>query len=123
MASPAWQTGDIGETFAVVAMNGEKVRVVGNDISDGLFGLWACDRKGYAFRNDFQADYIGLILCKVPDMAYPLPSGELAGSERSATKWLVRDNQASGNFDAGYLVIDGANKNLLTHNAASNTGT
>jgi len=59
----------------------------------------------------------------VPLNAFPLPGGELAGSDASAIQWRVIGNNASGNFDAGYLVIDGANNNRLADNDALSNGT
>ncbi len=118
-----WQTGDLADVHGIVVINGKKAEVEKNDISNALFGLWACDEYGEAERNTFHENFIGLILCKVPANAFPLPSGKLAGSALSGGKWKVEDNNATGNFDAGYLVIDGANNNFLKDNNASNNGT
>ena len=41
------------------------------------------------------------------------------GSEVPATQWQVHNNLASNSFDTGYLVIDGANRNHMSNNAAS----
>lgn len=62
-------------------------------------------------------------MCKVPQNAFPLPGGELAGSDTSAIEWRAIGNNASGNFDAGYLVIDSANNNFLKDNDASGNAT
>lgn len=118
-----WQTGALADVHGIVVINGKKVEVEKNDISNALFGLWACDENGEAEHNTFHENFIGLILCKVPANAFPLPSGKLAGSALSGAKWKVEDNNANGNFDAGYLVIDGANNNRLEDNNASNNGT
>jgi len=118
-----WQTGALADVHGIVVINGKKVAVEKNDISNALFGLWACDENGEAERNTFHENFIGLILCKVPANAFPLPGGKLAGSALSGAKWKVEDNNATGNFDAGYLVIDGANNNRLEDNNASNNGT
>ncbi len=123
IATTAWQTGNPAEVHGIVVINGKKVEIEKNDISNALFGLWACDEKGEIERNTFHENFIGLILCKVPDSAFPLPGGKLAGSALAATKWEAQDNNATGNFDAGYLVIDGANNNRLKDNKASNNGT
>jgi len=68
-------------------------------------------------------NFIGIILCCVPDEGFTLPGGELVGSALSGTQWKATGNNATGNLDAGYLVIDGANNNLLVANNASNNGT
>lgn len=121
VASSAWQTQSL-LVHGVVAANGRNVRVVSNDISNGLIGIWACDKQGLAMGNYLHGNTFGVMLCKVPDALFPLPGGGAIGSQFPGTKWLVQANNAVGNFFAGYLVIDGANNNLLRHNAASNNG-
>jgi nitrous oxidase accessory protein NosD len=106
----------------IVCMNGKQVFVRGNDVTNSSFGLWACDENGQASNNNLHGNFIGLILCKVP-LASILPDGQMVGSELSAARWIVADNRATGNADAGYLAIDGANHNLVFNNAASNNGT
>ncbi len=123
VAANGWQTGNPSIVHGIVVINGKKVEVENNDISNALFGLWACDEKGEAERNTFHANFIGLILCKVPANFFPLPGGKLAGAALPATRWQAEGNNATGNFNAGYLVIDGANNNRLKDNNASNNGT
>jgi nitrous oxidase accessory protein NosD len=123
LASTGWQTGNPPEVHGIVVINGKKVEIEKNDISNAFFGVWACDEKGEAERNTFHGNFIGLILCKVPANAFPLPGGKLAGSALSAVAWKIEDNHSTGNFNAGYLVIDGANNNRLKNNNASNNGT
>ena len=123
IASSGWLSGNPAAVHGIVVINGRKVEVEKNDISSALFGLWACDEKGEAEHNTFHENFIGLILCKVPENAFTLPGGRLVGSALSAGKWKVEDNNATGNFDAGYLMIDGANNNRLQDNDASNNGT
>ncbi len=123
VASSGWQTGNPPEVHGIVVINGKSVEAEKNDISNALFGLWACDENGEAERNTFHENFIGLILCKVPENAFPLPGGKSAGSALAATAWKAEGNNSTGNFDAGYLVIDGANNNRLEDNNASNNGT
>lgn len=123
IATTAWQTGALSAVHGVVVINGKKAEVENNDISNALFGLWACDENGEAERNTFHGNFVGLILCKVPANFFPLPGGKLAGSALPATSWQAKANNATGNFNAGYLVIDGANNNRLKDNNASNNGT
>jgi hypothetical protein len=52
-----------------------------------------------------------------------MPSGEAVGSDLSGEQWIARWNDTHDNLDAGYLVIDGANNNLLANNAAANNAT
>jgi len=119
--STRWQTGEVPEAHGIVNINGLGTRITDNQVSDGLFGIWACDRDGRASGNTVSTSFIGLILCKVPSEAF-LISGQDRPSASSGAGWQVHGNFASEN-DWGYLVIDGANNNTLTNNAASGSGT
>lgn len=114
-----WITGDFFAVYGIIAMNGVRVQLLNNDITNAFFGAWACDYDGLAMGNYFHGNYIGLILCKVPEQPVNLPGGDPLMSRFSGTRWLAKNNTASGNFDVGYLVIDGANGNLLVGNNAS----
>jgi hypothetical protein len=63
-----------------------------------------------------------MILCDVPEGSFLLPGGAIIGSDVSGNHWLAAGNTATGNIYAGYMVIDGANNNLLINNAASGNG-
>lgn len=114
-----WQVTPGASSIGIVNVNGSRVRIVGNDVSNAFFGIFACDYDGLCSSNKLHGNYIGLILCKVPAGSLPLPSGPIVGAEFSSTNWVVRNNFADSNFDVGYLVIDGANNNLLYGNNAS----
>ncbi len=116
----AWQAGG-PSAYGVVIINGKSAYVSDNDVSNALFGIWACDRWGTAERNFTHGNYVGLILCNVPP-AMQFPDGFIGGSETPATGWKNRNNKSTGNFAIGYLVIDGANNNLLENNEASGNG-
>jgi hypothetical protein len=103
----------------ITVINGDKVEVVANDASGGLFGIWICDRNGVLLDNRVRGNVIGIILCKVPANNIPLPSGVATGAELPATAWTVSGNTSTDN-QWGYVVIDGANNSTLRHNAASN---
>lgn len=122
-ATPVWQTGELANVFGIVVINGDKVRIVRNDISNALFGVWPCDRDGSALDNTLHGNYIGMLLCTVLDGDFVYPSGDNSGTDASSTGWRVVGNQSTGNLDAGYLAIDGANNNFLKNNDASNNGT
>jgi hypothetical protein len=111
--------GQLESVLGIVAINGHKVQIRDNTITNGIFGLWACDRDGIAQDNEFFGNFIGLILCKVPDESMPLPDGGRTGSALTGTNWVVVNNNAYNNFHVGYLVVDGANNNQLNNNAAS----
>ncbi len=121
--STAWQTGQIPEAYGIVVINGERARITNNDVSNGLFNIWACDKDGTLQGNRVHDGFIGIIFCKVPAASTILPGGEAVGAEFSATNWICKRNDARDNFDAGYLVIDGSNKNMLVENTAGNNGT
>jgi len=123
VASPAWQTGEIPESGGIIIANGTSVGMKRNDVANGLFGVFGSGVSNLYVRNRTHDGYIGLILCKVPSGSYTTPSGEEAGSAVSATGYLVRRNQSVNNLAEGYLVIDGANGNVLVENAASDNGT
>ena len=111
--------GALDRVHGIVVINGEKVHVVGNMITNAILGAWACDGPGKYMRNTTQGNVIGLILCKVPASLYRLPGGNLVGADFSGNHWLVAHNQSMNNFNVGYLVIDGANNNTLVNNDAS----
>lgn len=108
--------------YGIVVVNGDATKIVANKISNGVFGIWACDKNGEAFNNETFSNFIGMILCNVPPNDIALESGSI-GSAVPATNWHVANNYTHDNFDAGILVIDGANNNLLINNKASNNGT
>jgi nitrous oxidase accessory protein NosD len=122
-STTAWQTGQLPEALGIVAISGERIRITNNDTANGLFNIWACDRDGTLQGNRAHDGLIGYIMCKVPEGSWRLPGGEAIGAELSSTHWMARKNDASGNSDAGYLVIDGANNNMLVENTASSNGT
>ena len=110
------------EAHGITVINGKKANVRYNHISNSFFGVWACDEGGLFKDNYMDNSYLGLILCNVPAASFPLPSGQAVGSQTPGTKWTVVKNQSDNHVFAGYLVIDGANNNVLTNNKASGNG-
>lgn len=117
-----WQTGVLAEADGIICVNGKHVKILANDVSNGFFGVFTSDRHGQLIGNHLHHNFIGLIFCKVP-VGVQLPGGEIVGSDESATQWTATLNDASDNANAGMLVIDGAQRNVLTANAASGNGT
>ena len=76
------------------------------------------DSRGLLWRNESYGNVIGMILCNFDPK--PGPGGTTIKAEVSATSWTVLLNNAHDNALFGYLVLDGANNNLLADNAASN---
>jgi len=113
----SWLAGEVPRSDGVIVINGSFARIVGNTLSYGVFGAFASDEKGQMRANTLTNNLYGVIVCNVP--AVFVISGQTVGSEVPATQWQVHDNLASDNFHTGYLVIDGANRNHMSNNAAS----
>jgi len=108
--------------MGIVDINGADVRITDNNVSDAVngFGIWACDLDGRASGNMVSNSFVGIIACKVPQDGFVI-DGVAYGSINSGTNWTIHGNFATDNL-WGYLVIDGANHNTLTNNAASGSG-
>jgi hypothetical protein len=119
----AWLDGTIPEAVGVVICNAERAVLSANAVTGGLFGFWVCDQRGVMLANRATASYLGFIFCKVPGDAYVLPRGNPMGADYPATRWVAKFNQSSDCLDANYIVIDGANNNLLAFNESNNPGT
>lgn len=121
IASNAWLTGALPETHGVMLINGAKCAVVNNDISGALLGAFMSDRNGNFTNNSLSGNFFGMLLCNVPQYIM-LPGGSVSGSLVPATRWQLKNNHAAGNFDIGFLVIDGANNNVIRANTGENNG-
>ena len=122
VSTSLWQIGAVPTAHNIVVINGKSAYISDNTVSNGVFGIWACDQWGTCERNTVAANYVGIILCKVP-LSFQKPDGTITGSQLSANLWKVQNNMANNNFTVGYLAIDGANNNLLVDNNASGNGT
>lgn len=123
VTSTAWQTEDIPVAHGVVVINGKNARIEGNEVSNALFGVWCCDENGIYKQNNTHDNFIGLILCKVPEDGLLMPDGHPVGAALSGTNWKCKNNVSMNNFTVGYLVIDGAKDNLLENNEGGGNGT
>ncbi len=117
-----WLGGDPVDAEGIVNVNGSRVRIAYNDVSNGLLGVFCSGADGYYVSNRAHGCFVGMILCKWPAGTLLLPSGALVGSDVSATNWHVHGNTSSDNFYAGLLVIDGANHSRLVGNSGSGNG-
>lgn len=122
ITSLGWTLDPAAPGFGIAVVNGKNARILGNDITASVFGVWACDTGGWYMGNTTHGNFIGMILCKVPANSFPLPSGEIIGSDRPANNWLTLYNSSFENLNVGYLVVDGANKNFLSSNWAKDNG-
>lgn len=107
-------------TNGVLVTVGSHARVVGNEASNALIGIFVSDEEGLLAHNRAHENFIGFVLCK--ERGHPGPGSELK-AEQAANGWKAVGNNGHDNLNAGYLVIDGAHNNLLAHNAAANNGT
>ena len=122
-ASGLWATGEIPESMGVIVSIGDFATVNGNTVSNALAGIWSCARYGVNSGNTTDQNFIGQLICKVPDLNHQFPDGSTNGSEFPGTKWLFIFNTANTNGWFGYLVIDGANRNALLANKGSGNAT
>ena len=117
-----WETGELADAHGIIVCSGAGARLTGNDVSGGLFGIWVCDREGIYKNNYTHHNYVGFILCNVPEGVFT-PDGEDIAAIFPAAHWTVSNNVSKHNADAGYLIIDGANKNKLISNEGGDNGT
>jgi hypothetical protein len=117
----AWLTGEVTDALGITVVNGKSCYIADNEVSTAVFGIWGCDEFGTIERNYTHDSYLGVILCNVPPILI-FPDGEVVGSEIPGAYYKVRNNKSENNFAYGYLVIDGANHNILENNEASNNG-
>jgi len=104
--------------IGIVVSVGGHVKVARNDVSNAFSGIFASDEKGHMWGNQSYGNaFAGVILCNFTPI--PGPGTTTIQAEFSATRWKISKNNAHNNT-VGYLVLDGANRNLLANNAASN---
>ncbi len=121
-SSTLWQTTGI-TCDGIIVCNGKSAWISNNEVESAVFGIWPCDFYGSCVNNNTHNNYIGIILCKVPDNAFRLPSGQTTGARLASGYVKVLNNQSDNNLTAGYLVIDGANNSVLEGNRSSGNGT
>ena len=118
VCSSSWQTAAFPFGESIVIINGKSAYISDNDVSNALFGIWPCDEWGTCERNFTHGNYLGVILCNVPGGGYQLPSGRTVGAQIPTKGCKVRNNNSTDN-QWGYLVIDGANNNIIENNNAA----
>lgn len=123
IVTASWENSGLAAVYGIVSINGKRVEIEENDVSNAFFGIWLNHEDGEAEDNKLHGNYIGMIFCRVAESDFTLPSGQPAPAKSPATNWRAEGNNSFGNADAGYLVIDGANNNVLENNNGSNNGT
>lgn len=112
---------DAFNPVGIVVSVGGQVKIAENDVSNAFTGIFVSDDKGLLSRNKSHENaFAGVIFCKWGP-PFPGPGGTIIEAEFSATRWLATRNNAHDNL-VGYLLLDGANRNRLVNNAASNNG-
>jgi len=109
------QSGSRAE-HGIVVINGNHVTAQDNWVTGALIGIFLSSRGGDASGNTAEGNVFGMVLC-TPSNLYEI-SGKVAIAEVPATGWIVYQNTSVGN-SWGYLVIDGANHNVLVNNSAA----
>lgn len=123
IAKGASLAGELVNEGGITNANGKNSCVLENEVANTILGIFASDSGGLYKLNKAHHNWIGFIACTfVPDANFT-PTGADVFSRVSASFNYLVINNAHDNFDAGYLVIDGANNNCLTRNYASNNGT
>jgi hypothetical protein len=122
VTTSAWQTGAVANAFGITLVNGAHASVMDNDVSNSLFGIWPCGAQGELAFNSAHGNFVGIILCRVPEALIELPGGTSTGAEFSSKDWVAVHNTTTGNFTTGFLVIDGASNNVIANNASSGNG-
>jgi hypothetical protein len=123
VSNTLWQNDLTIECDAILNTNGLYTYIANNDISNAVSGTFSSDLYGTFSNNTLKNNFIGIILCKFPAGTIKLPSGELTGAKKSCGYWKVTNNNSTDNLNAGYLVVDGANNNVLNNNQAARNGT
>jgi len=121
-ASTAALDGLVEETFGIFIISGKSTYIAHNELSNAFFGAWITDEFGTFENNYMHGNYAGILLCNAPPYV-ELANGDTFGSPKACTYWKLRNNKSQENLDAGYLVIDGADGNLLQNNEGGNNGT
>lgn len=93
-----------------------------NTLVDFGNGMFVCDRNGLVFRNQVDSSFYGYIYCTWPLGFIQLDNGVDIGTTTSATGYLGLSNESHNSILDGYLIVDGANKNNIVNNFASNSG-
>ncbi|MCB0602285.1 MAG: hypothetical protein KDC28_13695 [Saprospiraceae bacterium] len=107
------------EVHGVINMNGRSASITNNNVTGCIFGIWSCDKGGINMGNETTACLYGQILCNVPEDIYTDPYGNLTGSHNPGNHWILALNNSHDNYDTGFVIIDGANYNLLVSNKAA----
>lgn len=121
-----WQLppGDLAylvDSEGIISNTGQHVLIADNQISGGLFGVFASDGYGELKGNTITGNFFGIFFCHNKDVGAPYYyqfSGSPQFGVQPATSWLARNNIVHGNA-WGLMVTDGSHDNVLSNNDAS----
>jgi len=91
-----------------------------NELNDFGTGMFVCDKNGIMFQNQSRGAENNFIFCTWPKDLAEFPNGSDLGTAFSATQWLAVGNTSIDALNYGFLVIDGANQNVLVNNNSIN---
>lgn len=117
-----WQTTPRTLFAGILVMNGKSGWISDNEVASSLQGIFMGDEYGSTIQNNVHNCFIGLNLCDVTPNTIRLPSGQLTGTPIPTSNWKVRNNQSNNNVNTGYVVIGGANNNILEGNTSTGNG-
>lgn len=105
------------ENHGVLVNNGKSVYVGGNDISNFLRGLWACDEWGTAENNTFHGNNNGALLCKYNTIfGFTIPGNpDPISADMTCKAWKLRNNIFVDNLNIGLAIFDGATLNFVAN--------
>jgi parallel beta-helix repeat protein len=107
----------LSSAIGIAVLAGQGVRVIENQVANGLMGIFGSDGPGEIAGNTVAGNLFGIFFCHMPDTGF-LFSGRKQGSKQSATGWSVHDNIAHNNL-WGIIVADGAHDTTVVNNDAS----
>jgi nitrous oxidase accessory protein NosD len=61
-----WVSGEVADCYSIMVVNGKSAYVAENEVTNSIFGIWACDQWGTCVNNNAHDNYVGIILCTVP---------------------------------------------------------
>ncbi len=106
--------------WGVVLESGKGAMVKGNYVTRYASNIFGSDENGIMKDNKMEGGFQGILLCTVQGNIR-LPNGSLLQNALPARNWKLIQNEAHHNR-WNYLLIDGANNNMMYRNEASNPG-
>ena len=116
VASTLRTRGGVPFETGILVMNGSSAWVAQNEASGNFVGIFLCDKYGTATQNYVHDNTEGIVLCRILENMFTLPSGQLTGGLVTSSFWKINGNRSENNLVAGFTVINGSNGSILTNN-------